>query len=119
MLVITTTVRLYDISFHAYVKTMGILLTWSTGFIATPRVFGHELRFTANLCFARDASGENISPGEMYINCHLLSIGLSVRPPPATMPTMPRTLLLTTFFAPLGSLTRVFPSSGLCPMTVT
>jgi hypothetical protein len=30
--------------------------TWSTGFMATPRVLGHELRLTAYLCFARDAS---------------------------------------------------------------
>ena len=44
---------------------------------------------------------------------HLLSIGLSVRPPPATIPIMPRAVLRTTFFAPLGSLTRVLPSSGL------
>lgn len=40
---------------------------------------------------------------------NVLNRGLSVRPPPATMPIMPRTLLLTTFLAPLGSLTRVLP----------
>ena len=50
---------------------------------------------------------------------HVLSRGLSVRPPPATIPIIPRTVLLTTFFAPLGSFTRVCPASGLCPMTVT
>lgn len=31
-------------------------LTWSTGFIATPRVLGQQLRLTANLCLAREAS---------------------------------------------------------------
>ena len=43
----------------------------------------------------------------------VLNNGLSVRPPPATMPIMPLALLLMTFFAPLGSLTLVLPSSGL------
>lgn len=42
----------------------------------------------------------------------LLSKGLSVRPPPATIPTIPLAELLTTFLAPEGSLTRVMPSSG-------
>ena len=42
----------------------------STGFIATPRTFGHELRLTLCLWNARPA----------------LSMGLSTRPPPATMP---------------------------------
>ena len=50
---------------------------------------------------------------------HSLKSGLSVLPPPATIPIIPRALLWITFFAPLGSLTLVFPSSGLCPMTVT
>ena len=35
--------------------------TWSTGFIATPRVLGQEFRFTANLCFALDASVMDVS----------------------------------------------------------
>lgn len=76
---------------------------WSTGFMATPRVLGHELRLTANLCLAREAFRR----------------GLSVRPPPATIPIIPRELLLTTFLAPEGSLTRVLPSSGLWPTMVT
>lgn len=40
---------------------VGSLLTWSTGFIATPRVLGQELRLTANLCFARDASVKTLA----------------------------------------------------------
>lgn len=103
MLVVTTTVRLESVLAVDSVEWAGVGLTWSTGFMATPRVLGHELRFTANLCLARDA----------------FIIGLSVLPPPATMPIMPRTELLTTFFAPDGSLMRVLPSSGLWPMTVT
>jgi hypothetical protein len=99
-------------------------LTWSTGFMATPRVFGHELRLTANLCFAREASGERhqlcypFRTG-LSLGYDILNSGLSVRPPPATIPIIPLAPLLITFFAPLGSLTRVLPSSGLWPMTVT
>ena len=44
-----------------WVYTLHKILTWSTGFMATPRVFGHEFRLTANLCLARDASGRIIS----------------------------------------------------------
>ena len=53
---VTTTVRLEKLCQLAAQKEEDPVLTWSTGFIATPRVFGHELRLTANLCFARDAS---------------------------------------------------------------
>merc|ERR1712137_508080 len=67
------------------------------------RVRGQLLRLAANLCLARDAFRR----------------GLSVRPPPATIPTIPRQVLGRTFLAPEGSLTRVLPSSGLWPMTVT
>ena len=59
MLMVTTTVGLKE-TVSGFVLTSlvvaGMFLTWSTGFMATPRVLGHELRFTANLCFARDAS---------------------------------------------------------------
>jgi len=104
MLVVTTSVRLeYLVSKCVTVYNLAGPLTWSTGFMATPRVLGQLLRLAANLCLARDA----------------LSIGLSVLPPPATIPTIPRTELLTTFLAPLGSLILVLPSSGLWPMTVT
>jgi hypothetical protein len=48
----------------------------STGFMATPRTFGHSLRFTLYLWYARPA----------------FRMGLSIRPPPATMPTMARQL---------------------------
>ena len=58
MLVVTTTVRLREMLLALVVLTVFRLqnLTWSTGFMATPRVLGHELRLTANLCLARDAS---------------------------------------------------------------
>ena len=57
MLMITTTVRLEEMmSVNSCNGTDKGELTWSTGFIATPRVFGHELRLTANLCLAREAS---------------------------------------------------------------
>jgi hypothetical protein len=48
----------------------------STGFMATPRTFGHSLRFTLYLWYATPA----------------FKIGLSIRPPPATMPTIARQL---------------------------
>lgn len=62
MLVVTTTVRLWGkgISTAFFHQTFE-LLTWSTGFMATPRVLGQELRLTANLCLARDASVDEIS----------------------------------------------------------
>ena len=41
-----------------------------------------------------------------------LSIGLSIRPPPAISPTMARQLLDTVLRAPEGSLIRVLPASG-------
>jgi hypothetical protein len=60
MLMVTTTVGLEaDTSQHKRVEKYEKLLTWSTGFIATPRVLGHELRLTANLCFAREASARD------------------------------------------------------------
>lgn len=57
MLMITTSVGL-DSSVRTIVadSMMEGTLTWSTGFMATPRVLGHELRLTANLCLAREAS---------------------------------------------------------------
>lgn len=87
--------------------------------MATPRVLGQELRLTANLCLARDASGFQSAkvllphPSHVKTVFNALSNGLSVRPPPATIPIMPLELLLMTFFAPDGSFTRVLPSSGL------
>lgn len=62
MLMVTTSVRLARCIRMRYVD--GVVegtLTWSTGFMATPRVLGHELRLTANLCLARDASVRSIS----------------------------------------------------------
>ena len=62
MLMITTSVRLdRDIRITFADPTLEGILTWSTGFMATPRVLGHELRLTANLCLARDASTSSIS----------------------------------------------------------
>ena len=58
MLMVTTTVRLEEYLSVGVVSSDSGCLTWSTGFMATPRVFGHELRLTANLCLARDASVE-------------------------------------------------------------
>ena len=43
-----------------------------------------------------------------------LRSGLSMRPPPAMMPTMARHSLLTVLRAPDGSLMRVLPASGSC-----
>mmetsp|Transcript_48496 Transcript_48496/g.160714 ORF Transcript_48496/g.160714 Transcript_48496/m.160714 type:complete len:291 (+) Transcript_48496:11-883(+) len=70
----------------------------STGFIATPRTFGHELRLTRYLWKARPA----------------LSRGLSMRPPPATMPIDARDADEMVFFCPDGSRTRVFPAPSMC-----
>lgn len=57
MLMVTTPVRLGKCPLASKAKAEKVMvLTWSTGFIATPRVLGHELRLTANLCLARDAS---------------------------------------------------------------
>ena len=115
MLMITTTVRLEDILARHLISGFQEKHTWSTGFIATPRVFGHEFLLTANLCLARDASGRRSQLGdvELFGIQDILNSGLSVRPPPATIPTIPLAVLLITFFAPLGSLTLVLPSSGL------
>lgn len=55
MLVVTTTVGLHNIS-NVLAGSKRSHLTWSTGFMATPRVLGQELRLAANLCLARDAS---------------------------------------------------------------
>ena len=72
----------------------------STGFIATPRTFGHEFRFTRYLWKARPA----------------FSSGLSIRPPPATMPTAARARELTSFFCPDGRRRRVLPVVSMWPM---
>ena len=62
MLMITTSVRLdRNVSMIFADPMMEGILTWSTGFMATPRVLGHELRFTANLCLAREASTSSVS----------------------------------------------------------
>uniref|UniRef100_A0A1A9V5S6 Secreted protein n=1 Tax=Glossina austeni TaxID=7395 RepID=A0A1A9V5S6_GLOAU len=45
-------------------------------------------------------------------------MGLSIRPPPATIPTIARLAEGTTFLAPDGSFTRVFFVSVLCAITV-
>lgn len=70
--------------------------------MATPRVFGQQLRLTRNLWWARPA----------------LSMGLSIRPPPATMPTVQRAIEDTVFLAPEGRRMRVLPESWSWPMTV-
>ena len=73
----------------------------STGFIATPRTLGHSLRFTRYLWYARPA----------------LSMGLSVRPPPATMPTIALQTDLTLFLPPDGRRSFVVPFSSSCVTT--
>lgn len=52
------------------------------------------------------------------IIAYVLSKGLSVRPPPATMPTMARDCEGRTFLLPDGRRTRVLPVSRLCAMMV-
>merc|ERR1712130_333244 len=60
-----------------------------------------QLRFTLYLWYARPA----------------LRRGLSIRPPPATTPTVARHRLSSTFLAPEGILIRVLPVSRLREMT--
>merc|ERR1711924_171756 len=66
------------------------------------RQVGQLWRLALNLWYARPA----------------LRSGLSRRPPPATMPIMPRDLELTVLRTPDGSLRVVFLPSSLWPMTV-
>merc|ERR1712055_535754 len=73
----------------------------STGFIATPRTLGQLFLFTRYLWKARPA----------------FRIGLSILPPPATIPIIARFADGRTFLAPEGNLTLVFLVSGLCAMT--
>merc|ERR1719335_2147471 len=68
----------------------------STGFIATPRTLGQQFLFTLYLWKLLPA----------------FRTGLSMRPPPATMPTTARPLDGIVFLEPDGRRTRVFlPSS--------
>merc|ERR1711921_22319 len=73
----------------------------STGFIATPRTFGQLFLLTLYLWKARPA----------------FKMGLSIRPPPATIPIIARLADGRTFLAPEGNFTLVFLVSGLCAMT--
>lgn len=68
MLMVTTTVRLTHGLANECPSRARNLLTWSTGFMATPRVLGQELRLTANLCFARDASVRKMSAAHSHLN---------------------------------------------------
>merc|ERR1719370_178372 len=74
----------------------------STGFMATPLTLGQQLRLTLYLWYARPA----------------FKRGLSIRPPPATTPTVARHRESRTFLAPEGSLIRVLPVSGLWEIMV-
>eukprot|EP00958_Prasinococcus_capsulatus_P010222 scaffold996_cov409-Prasinococcus_capsulatus_cf.AAC.8 len=65
--------------------------------LAHSHTFGHELRFALYLWYEAPA----------------LSIGFSVRPPPAIWPTMALHALGSTFFAPDGNFTRDVPFSKL------
>ena len=100
MLMVTTTVRMVD-GVHGNTTSPGPAIALSSKLKQVSNFLSSRTS-KRTLCFARDA----------------FMRGLSVRPPPATIPTIPRQVLGRTFFAPDGSLTRVLPSSGLWPMTV-
>merc|ERR1719161_2662823 len=74
----------------------------STGFIAQPRTLGQQLRFTRYLWKLLPA----------------LSTGLSMRPPPATIPTMARHFAFKVFREPEGIFTRVFSPLSEWPTTM-
>merc|ERR1719183_2762285 len=74
----------------------------STGFIAEPRTFGQELRFTRYLW--------KLFPA--------LSTGLSIRPPPATRPTMARHVEGMVLREPEGKRILVFLPSSEWPTTM-
>ncbi len=125
MLMVTTTVRLSYVS-HMTFKIINSAKVSEVTYMVH-RVHGHTTslgpRVALDLELVHCAGGlcHQISPipkpaKEQH---HPLSNGLSVLPPPATIPIMPRAEERTTFLAPLGSLTRVLFSSGLWPMTVT
>jgi hypothetical protein len=101
MLVVTTSVGMVD-GVHGNTTSPGPAVALG-GELGISAFVERTIIAVHTLCLARDA----------------FMRGLSVRPPPATMPTIPRHELGRTFLAPDGSLTRVLPSSGLWPMTVT
>lgn len=68
----------------------------------TPRTIGHSFLFALYLWNAVPA----------------LSMGLSIRPPPAIRPTIALHLLEMVFLAPEGILMRVLPASASCVMIV-
>merc|ERR1719495_468688 len=74
----------------------------STGFIATPRTLGQQFLLTLYLWYALPAFNR----------------GLSIRPPPATIPTDARLNDGSAFLIPDGNFTRVTLVSLLCEMTV-
>lgn len=102
MLVVTTTVGMVD-GVHGYTTSPGPAVALGGELHVVSPDTSITTTSLLTLCLARDA----------------FMRGLSVRPPPATIPTIPRHPLGRTFLAPDGSLTRVLPSSGLWPMTVT
>merc|ERR1719462_761143 len=74
----------------------------STGFMQTPRTLGQQFLFTLYLWYARPAFNR----------------GLSMRPPPATIPTEALLKEGITFLIPLGNFTLVTFVSLLCVTTV-
>merc|ERR1712168_864432 len=74
----------------------------STGFMATPRTLGQQFLFTLYLWYALPA----------------LRMGLSIPPPPATMPTVARLAEGITLLEPDGIFTLVLLVSGLWAMTM-
>merc|ERR1740129_2651384 len=93
---------------HAYLDiVVGCPTCWwfpppwgcSTGFMAEPRTFGQQLRLTLYLWKFLPA----------------FRIGLSMRPPPAQIPTTARHLEGTVFREPEGKRMRVFFPSSECP----
>ena len=86
--------------------------------MATPRVLGHEFLFTANLCFARDASETqlvHIHTQRWIVTAHTQQ--RLVRPPATSHDADHAThrALDHLLRARLGSLTRVLPSVRVVP----
>ena len=101
VLMVTTTVRVVD-GVHSNTTSTGPAVRRYQNQIGNDREFMDLLRLALNLWNARPA----------------LSNGLSILPPPATMPTVARAPPEMVFFEPEGSRILVLFSSGECPMTV-
>lgn len=90
MLVVTTTVRMVD-GVHSNTTSLGPRVALGSELYLISTIPFCPLFFQRTLCLALEA----------------LRRGLSVRPPPATIPTIPRQELERTFLAPEGSLSTL------------